>query len=225
MINEKNKIKLNLGCGQTRPSGWINTDSSLNSLAQKNIFIQMILKKFTRTTIYESATAKYMNLNKRWKYSDESVSTVYASHVLEHLSTEKAGHFMAESYRVLLSGGVIRIVVPDFYQITKNYVDNFEHGEEHDIDSTLTQCNLHKSKAYAPDRNVLKKFIDFIQDYPHQHKYMYDSKNLLKIFENNSFKKCIFKTYGKSDYIQEIDDVECTAEGVPSIYLEAIKID
>lgn len=42
----------------------------------------------------------------------ESVSLIYCSHTLEHLEEAAAVHFLAECYRALKHGGVLRIAVP-----------------------------------------------------------------------------------------------------------------
>jgi len=84
------RVLINLGCGQTRPVGWINTDSSLNSLLQSFPLIQRVLRNNSNAIVYASNNARYMNLNNPWKFASESVDVVYASHVFEHLSLSSA---------------------------------------------------------------------------------------------------------------------------------------
>lgn len=50
------------------------------------------------------------NLNGRWKFKDNSVGVIRASHVLEHL--KDSIHAMNEAYRVLAPGGFLFIDVP-----------------------------------------------------------------------------------------------------------------
>ena len=72
----------------------------------------------------------YMNLNRKWnRFKDASVDVVYASHLFEHLSLSSANLFLAESYRCLKPGGVIRVVVPDLYQICKKYINEYDGGK------------------------------------------------------------------------------------------------
>lgn len=50
------------------------------------------------------------DLNKKWKFMEDSVGVIRASHVLEHL--ENPIHVMNEAYRVLAGGGFFFIDVP-----------------------------------------------------------------------------------------------------------------
>ena len=93
----KSKVLLNLGCGQTRPSNWINTDCSVNSLLQQNLFSRFLLKNILKRTAYEQNNCHFMDLNKKWNISSNSVDIVYSSHVLEHLSLTSAKVFFRRS--------------------------------------------------------------------------------------------------------------------------------
>jgi ubiquinone/menaquinone biosynthesis C-methylase UbiE len=47
-----------------------------------------------------------------WKWDDESISGVYASHVLEHLDNEKQKQFILECHRILKKGGFLKLNLP-----------------------------------------------------------------------------------------------------------------
>lgn len=53
--------------------------------------------------------------------ADASVDLVYACHVLEHFHRKDASRVLVEWHRILRSGGVLRIAVPDFGAIVKLY--------------------------------------------------------------------------------------------------------
>jgi predicted SAM-dependent methyltransferase len=55
--------------------------------------------------------------------ADESVSLIYASHVLEHFGRAEVGRVLAEWHRVLEPGGWLRIAVPDFAACAKIYYE------------------------------------------------------------------------------------------------------
>jgi len=46
-------------------------------------------------------------------FGDSTVDNIYISHVLEHVEERHAVRFLEESYRVLVEGGVLRVVCPD----------------------------------------------------------------------------------------------------------------
>ncbi len=150
-------MKLNLGCGAVRPKGWINVDSSLNAYLQKLPGGKQLAKAMGMVT-YDSDNVTYMNLNKPWKFNNNSADVVYASHLFEHLSLKSADLFMKESFRVLKPGGAIRIVVPDLYQICRKYLA--EYDEAPDFAETtryiMWAINMHR-EGQSPNVNGVKK--------------------------------------------------------------------
>ena len=216
------RIKLNLGCGSVRPRGWINTDSSLNANIQKLPFIGKKISKLFNPIEYADSNVRYMNLNKEWPFKNDSVDIVYASHLFEHLTLKSAALFVAEAYRCLKPGGVIRIVVPDLYQVAKKYIQEYDSASESYDPTTFIMwaINMHREGQYG-NVSLLKKILLEWQGYPHQHKFMYDSKSLRLRF--SIFVEPLLLSYGISNYIPEIADVEGTKESYLSVYLEAKK--
>lgn len=89
---------LNLGCGYRYHADWTNLD-------------------FMSTGPGVIAH----NLLGGIPFADESFKVVYHSHVLEHFAKPDAERFIAECYRVMAKGGIIRIAVPDLAQIVAHY--------------------------------------------------------------------------------------------------------
>jgi predicted SAM-dependent methyltransferase len=90
---------LNIGCGTSIHPDWINLD-----VAPVN------------------PTVLQLDINHGLPFSADTVDVCYSSHMLEHLSQEGAHNFVAECMRVLKSGGVIRLVVPDLEGIAREYL-------------------------------------------------------------------------------------------------------
>lgn len=217
-------LMLNLGCGAIRPEGWQNIDSSLNAHLQKIPVIGKLVPKFFKSVSYDSKNLIYMNLNKRWKYDDNSVDIAYSSHTMEHLTLRSADLFLKEAFRCLKPGGVIRIVVPDLYKICKRYIDEYETTTDGDPTKfVMWAINMHREGQYGSKIGYVKKRIYENQGWPHQHKFMYDVKSLSERFKQVGFVDLRSKTYGDSDYIPNIKDVEGTEESYLSVYLEAKK--
>lgn len=217
-------MKLNLGCGSVRPEGWINTDSSLNAHLQRIPILGKALSRFIKTVQYDNHNVVYMNLNRKWPFPSDSVDIVYASHLFEHLSLKSADIFLKQAYRTLKKDGVMRLVVPDLYQIARNYIELYDKAKD-DADTTkdiMWAVNMHREGQYGHP-GVLKKIICEIQGYPHQHKYMYDAKSLTHQVKKYGFKNSRILCYGVSEYIPEIRDVEGKEESYLSVYLEVLK--
>lgn len=54
-------------------------------------------------------------------FGDDTVDLLYASHCLEHISYHKTREVLAEWYRVLKPGGVLRVSVPDLDRLIEIY--------------------------------------------------------------------------------------------------------
>lgn len=108
-------LYLNLGCGGNRPTNerWLNIDNlhavfpDANCPERKNM----------------DAEKNYMNVDlaKGMPFGDNTIDGILSSHMIEHLDCQEVLKFLSECHRVLKSGGVLRISVPDperFHQLT-----------------------------------------------------------------------------------------------------------
>lgn len=69
----------------------------------------------------------------RMPFADNTFSTIYASHVLEHVPWYQVTDVLCEWYRILRPGGSVEIWVPDGLKIAKAFVDA-ENDEPSGID-------------------------------------------------------------------------------------------
>ncbi len=102
--------RLNVGCGRTFHPEWTNVD-------------------------LEPVDPRVLthDVRRGLPFDDNTFDVVYHSHVLEHLAPEDGERLVAECYRVLKPGGVLRIVVPDLEQIARLYLEMHElawNGDE-----------------------------------------------------------------------------------------------
>lgn len=84
--------------------------------------------------------------------------------------------------------------------MSKKYIEGFEKDLDESSERFLYCLNLHKENTYSLNRNVMEKCLNFMQDYPHQHKYMYDSLSLKKILTNSGLSSICECSYGISNY-------------------------
>lgn len=90
---------LNIGCGATHHPDWVNLDVSSSD-----------------------PSVLPVDINNGLPFSADAISVCYSSHLLEHLDKDGARYFLAECWRVLKSGGVIRLAVPDLEGIVREYL-------------------------------------------------------------------------------------------------------
>ncbi len=107
--NNAGLVLVNLGCGFRCHSAWNNLD--LNS-CRSGVVACNFLKGIPLT--------------------DRSADALYCAAVLEHLHRADADAFVADCFRVLKPGGVLRISVPDFEAQARLYLrllEKLENGE------------------------------------------------------------------------------------------------
>jgi predicted SAM-dependent methyltransferase len=102
----------NLGCGERFHPDWINIDL---------------------VATHQGILAH--DLGKGIPLQDGVCDMVYHSHVLEHIRRPEVPRFMQECRRVLKSGGILRVVVPDLEQICRLYLKFLEKALEGDEQS------------------------------------------------------------------------------------------
>lgn len=96
---------LNIGCGNSFDSSWINIDITSNS--------PLVISH---------------NILKGLPFQPYTFDVCYSSHVLEHLTQDQAKSLLIECIRVLKPDGIIRLVVPDLEAIARNYLSTLERS-------------------------------------------------------------------------------------------------
>jgi predicted SAM-dependent methyltransferase len=111
-------ISVNLGCGPVFVDSpeWLNLD-------------------FTPC----APAVKKANLLGRLPLKDASVHLVYSSHFLEHVPRSSVPSLLAECYRVLAPGGVIRLVLPDLENIAREYLSMRDSGDHQKADFVVLE--------------------------------------------------------------------------------------
>jgi SAM-dependent methyltransferase len=111
-------MKVNLACGSTLISGdgWLNFDY-----------------------VPSSPAVHKADLLGRLPLETSSVSLVYSSHFLEHIPYSDVPSFLAECYRILQPGGVLRLVLPDFENLCRAYLEHREQGNHGEADFIILE--------------------------------------------------------------------------------------
>jgi len=110
--NQKDAPRLlNVGCGQRFHNAWTNIDLESTD-----------------------PSVQQYDITKGLPFEDQQYDAVYHSHVLEHLDPADGDRLLADCFRVLKPGGVLRIVIPNLEQIATLYLEN--HRQAWDGDET-----------------------------------------------------------------------------------------
>jgi predicted SAM-dependent methyltransferase len=222
-------IRLNLGCGLQTPRGWVNIDGSWNARLAKfpnlrRIAAAVHLLSSDKAAIPWSSNVFIHDIRKPLPFADGSVSAVFASHVLEHLYRVEAQQLIRESLRVLCSGGVLRLIVPDLQAIVEEYCTRRRQdqspGDSQSPADVLNQRLLMRGPS-PPKRNFLSRIYDSLNDF-HSHKWMYDAQSLTALLLSAGFTDIQRKTSGDS-LIENIAAVEDPSRILDGVCIEARK--
>ena len=89
-------IKLNLGCGDHAPPGWINVDHAWGARLSRLPFFRRIDKRFRLFKTDWPSGILIHDLRRPFPWKNQSVTVVYSSHTLEHMTKEEGRCFLQE---------------------------------------------------------------------------------------------------------------------------------
>lgn len=134
-------MKINMGCGwRDFGPGWVHIDGGNYSHLD------------------------HSRIDDLSQFKNDTVDIIYASHVLEYFNIDEVRTVLREWKRVLKPGGILRVAVPDFRQISKLYLEN----------------KLSLSKFIGPLYGRMPMGEDSIY-----HKYVYDEEVMRDLLINN----------------------------------------
>ena len=176
--------RANIGCGQTPTEGWWNFDSSLSVRLARHKLIMSALNVIGLASdesvrfagVARQKGVRWANAFKRIPLPDGSLEVVYSSHVLEHLDSSEAERFLAEVYRVLRPGGIIRLALPDLRRRAEKYM------ADGDADEFMGSLNMREDSVHSL-RTKLRLLI--VGD--REHRWMYDSRSLIRLLQKSRF--------------------------------------
>ena len=114
-------LYVQFGCGLSAPDGWLNFDASPTLRIQKLPLIGRLAGRLVNAPDFPGAV-RYGDIVTGLPVAPGSCAGVYASHVLEHLALEDLRRALRNTHRMLIQGGVFRIVLPDLEHIAKEYL-------------------------------------------------------------------------------------------------------
>jgi SAM-dependent methyltransferase len=196
-----------MGCGLSIAPGWINVDGSLNAfLAKWPKIAHRWFYRLSGSSQYYAfeeyhkllSTNRFVfhNLEYGLPFADQCADAIYSSHFIEHLTKQDSAHLLAEAFRVLKPGGLVRIGVPNLAFVV----------------------SLYKLEAERMLDNYF--FVEHHGSYFARHKYMYDYDLLKSLLERIGFtnvSQCGFRQ-GRLPNVELLDN-----RPEDSLYVEATR--
>ena len=168
------------GCGLCAPEGWHNFDASPR-LRLERLFVVRSLLARTVGLVFP-ANARPGDIVRGLPVADAGASAVYCSHVLEHLPRRDVATALRNTFRMLVPGGLFRLVVPDLQWRAAQYLQAAASEDPTAADTFLDACRLGLTERptglIARTRDALGKS---------SHLWMYDFAALEALLEQAGF--------------------------------------
>lgn len=143
-------------------------------------------------TNVNATTRNYLDCTKAWPVEDGAAAYIFSDNVIEHIPLAAGRAMLAEAYRVLQPGGVIRLVTPDI----KKHVELYLAGSA----STHTEV----AKEYRDMGLVVEHSIDLIRipigSFGHHEGYVYDFEVLELELKRAGFHSVVQCEMGESEH-------------------------
>lgn len=204
-VSRKGFIKLHLGAFDQSLPGWINTDVTPHIFVSKIPMVPLLMRKLNLMddVRYQQhkqgvfSKLRHMDLTKPLAIKSETTEAVFSSHVFEHLFIDEVLRLVQEIKRILIPGGVCRVVVPDLEKLLTVF-------DPQDPSEFL------KGVFEATSRSGIKN----------HHHTGFTGPYLKKIFSESGFSKTSLCSY-KKGLCPDVEKLDNRPE--ESIFFEAVK--
>jgi predicted SAM-dependent methyltransferase len=190
----RRNLLVNIGAGASGVEGWVNLDGFPGR-----------------------GVDCVVDARRQLPFDDESVRGIFAEHFFEHIDyTEEAPGFLQECQRVLIPGGVIRLVVPD----AEKYLIGYSSGKWEAL-AAVRPLDNGRDAHYGWSYNTRMELINFVFRQGQQHKFAYDFETLDFLLRKNGFCEISRCAFGRSR-MQELC-IDAKHREPESLYVEAAK--
>lgn len=142
---------------------------------------------------------------------DNAADVVYASHVFEHLDGDEAQRFLHEAYRVLIPGGILRLVVPDLGKLVEEYVATG------DADQFIERTRLARKRPKS-----LAAKLRWLLVGDRAHLWMYDGRSLALALTRAGFRNVEVLAAGRTK-IADPGPLNLYERADESVFVEGVK--
>ena len=212
-------MKVNIGCGATPTSGWVNFDNSLTIRVARWPIVMRGLRglrvlsgqSYRLAMIANGQDVRFANAALRIPCLNNSVEVVYSSHMIEHLDRREAQAFLLEVRRILMPGGVVRLAAPDLARLVKDYLTTG------DADGFIADTHMSQARPAGLVPRMRSALIG-----PRNHLWMYDGRSLSELLCNVGFANVSVMPPGKTN-ITDPGSLDLEERPEQSVYVEAFQ--
>lgn len=166
-------------------------------------------------TNVNAVTRNFMDATVEWPLENGSVEYVYSDNVIEHLSLESGRALLAEAFRCLRPGGVIRLITPDL----RGHVEKYLAG--------VAPAGDPEAAVYEQMGLTVEHPLDWVRipiaSFGHHEGYVYDFETLARELERVGFSSVVRTELGQSSHDALVGLDQRTDEGGTQMAVEAIR--
>lgn len=182
-------LRLEIGGLSPRP-GWVVTN--VNALARN-----------------------YLDATRRWPLEDGAAELVYSDNVIEHVPLAAGRVMLAETYRCLRPGGVVRLITPDLRAHVEKYL------------ADVVPAGDPEAKVYEEMGLTVEHPLDWVRipiaSFGHHEGYVYDFETLAAELERAGFRKVTRCALGASEHAELAGLDQRADEGGAQMAVEATR--
>jgi predicted SAM-dependent methyltransferase len=167
------------GCGLCAPDGWLNFDASPRLRLEQTPGLRAIIR-LTAGLLFP-ANVRPGDIVRGLPVADGSARGVYCSHVLEHLTRDDLPRALGNTWRMIVPGGIFRLIVPDLRWRVERYLRAAEKDDPAAADMLMTSCAL-GAASKATMISALRARFGW-----NAHLWMYDFAALKALLEQAGF--------------------------------------
>lgn len=217
MADERTDLRLHLGCHQNVVPGWENIDKSPNVYLSR---VPRLRRALVGARILNEAQDSFVfprgviraDVLDGLPYPDGSAQYVYSSHMIEHVSRWQALELVRECFRVLRTGGVLRIATPDLAQWVREYLDGDSRAGPTPADAFMRKLGTYSDEPGSRAQRFIRRVVS-----ASSHQWLYDIDSLTYLLREGGFDEPVVRPFREG----EVPDLDKLENHPDSIFVEA----
>jgi SAM-dependent methyltransferase len=212
-------IYVQYGCGLCAPNRWMNFDASPRLRLEQVAGVRSVLR--ATVGLVFPTNIRFGDIVAGLPIPDGSARGVYCSHVLEHLPRNDMAPALRNTLRILLPGGLFRLVVPDLHWRAARYLGCAEQGNPTAARDFIESCALGMRERPKTIMSILRNRFS-----RSAHLWMYDFAALKALLEQAGFaevRRCSFGDCSDPMFADVEDKGRFFDSGERELAIEAVR--